>query len=217
MAAGRKERKGRGARSDYESEGGKGDGTVHLAEPMHSTPGTSQGIVPGTRLLEAPVTTHTLSCPLTALALLTMACAPAADTPDTTPSTPNEASARITTTAMAMPLEGVAIQLDVPAAVPGGPVLVRFRLAGYGIAPAGVAMAQTGHFHVLIDVEPPAVGVAVPADSQHVHLGGGQIEVALDLAPGTHVLRALLADAEHRVISEELVSTPVTVRVGRRE
>ncbi len=163
------------------------------------------------------MTTHLLSRPLAALALFTMGCAPAGNAPDTTPETPNEASAGITTTAMAMPLEGVAIQLDVPAEVPEGPVLVRFRLAGYGIAPAGVALARTGHFHVLIDVEPPPVGVAVPADSQHVHLGGGQIEVALNLAPGTHVLRALLADAEHRVISEELVSEPVSIRVGKRE
>ncbi len=163
------------------------------------------------------MTTRLLTRPLTALALLAMACAPAADAPDATQGTPNEASAGITTTATATPLEGVAIQLDVPAEVPEGPVLVRFRLAGYGIAPAGVAMAKTGHFHVLIDIEPPAVGTAVPADSQHVHLGGGQIEVALNLAPGTHVLRALLADAEHRVISEELVSAPVTVRVGKRE
>ncbi len=163
------------------------------------------------------MTTRTLLPPLTALALLAVACAPAADTSDTTQGTPSEVSAGIPTTAMAMPLEGVAIQLDVPAEVPTGPVLVRFRLAGYGIAPAGVAMAQTGHFHVLIDVEPPAVGTAVPADSQHIHLGGGQIETVLGLSPGTHVLRALLADAEHRVISEELVSAPVTVRVGKRE
>ena len=163
------------------------------------------------------MTTHMLFRPLAALALLALACAPAGDAPDTTPGTPNEASAAISTTATATPLEGVAIRIDVPTAVPEGPVLVRFRLAGYGIAPAGVAMARTGHFHVLIDAEPPPVGVVVPADSQHVHLGGGQIEVALDLAPGTHVLRALLADAEHRVISEELVSAPVTVRVGNRE
>lgn len=163
------------------------------------------------------MTTRMIFRTLTALAFLTMACAPAGDAPDTTPGTPNEASEGITTTAMAMPLEGVAIQLDVPAEVPEGPVLVRFRLAGYGVAPAGVVMAQTGHFHVLIDIEPPAVGTAVPADSQHVHLGGGQIETVLDLAPGTHVLRALLADAEHRVISEELVSAPVTVRKGDGE
>lgn len=163
------------------------------------------------------MTTRMLLRPLAALALLAMACAPAADAPGSTPGTPNESSAGISTTARATPLDGVAIRLDVPAEVPQGPVLVRFRLAGYGIAPAGVALAQTGHFHVLIDVEPPAVGVAVPADSQHIHLGGGQIEVALDLAPGTHVLRALLADAEHRVISEELVSPPVTVRVGGGE
>lgn len=46
------------------------------------------------------------------------------------------------------------------------PVTVQFGLKGMGIAPAGVAMAGTGHHHLLIDVEVPALDQ--PAD--HLHL-----------------------------------------------
>jgi hypothetical protein len=47
----------------------------------------------------------------------------------------------------------------VPATFP-----VVFGLRNYGVAPAGVNLANTGHFHILINVEAPAVGVVIPAD-----------------------------------------------------
>ena len=93
---------------------------------------------------------------------------------------------------------------------------VAFGLRNYGVAPAGVNLANTGHFHVLINVEPPAPGVVIPADSLHRHFGGGQIETALTLKPGTYTLRLVLADHEHKVIGPQLVSAPITVRVRKR-
>jgi hypothetical protein len=93
--------------------------------------------------------------------------------------------------------------------------VVEFGLRNYGVAPAGVSLAGTGHFHVLINVEPPAPGVIIPADSLHRHFGGGQIETTLTLAPGTYTLRAVLADHEHKVISRELISRPVRITVRR--
>jgi hypothetical protein len=92
---------------------------------------------------------------------------------------------------------------------------VEFGLRHYGVAPAGVDLKGTGHFHILINVEPPAPGVVIPADSLHRHFGGGQIETTLTLAPGTYTLRAVLADHEHKVISRELISRPVRVTVRR--
>jgi hypothetical protein len=92
---------------------------------------------------------------------------------------------------------------------------VEFGLRNYGVAPAGVDLKGTGHFHILINVEPPATGVVIPADSLHRHFGGGQIETTLTLAPGTYTLRAVLADHEHKVIGPELVSRPVRVTVRR--
>ncbi|MCC7054719.1 MAG: DUF4399 domain-containing protein [Gemmatimonadaceae bacterium] len=93
------------------------------------------------------------------------------------------------------------------------PVTVRFRLANYGVAPAGTNMERTGHFHILIDREAGAPGTVIPADSLHVHYGKGQIEVSVPMTPGRHVLRAVLGDYQHKVIGPELVSAPVTVTV----
>src|SRR5262245_23655743 len=62
------------------------------------------------------------------------------------------------------------------------PVVVRFGLKGKGVAPAGVAQANTGHHHILIDVtDLPPMNVAVPSDERHVHFGGGQTETSLKL------------------------------------
>lgn len=92
-----------------------------------------------------------------------------------------------------------------------------FGLRNYGVAPAGVNLANTGHFHVLINVEPPAPGTVIPAGSLHRHFGGGQIETMLSLKPGRYTLRLVLADHEHKVIGPQLVSAPITVTVSRRQ
>jgi hypothetical protein len=96
----------------------------------------------------------------------------------------------------------------VPATFP-----VVFGLRNYGVAPAGINFTRTGHFHVLINVQPPAAGVLLPTDSLHRHFGGGQIETSLTLAPGTYTLRLVLADFEHKVIGPELISAPIRVTV----
>lgn len=90
---------------------------------------------------------------------------------------------------------------------------VAFGLRNYGVAPAGIKFDNTGHFHVLIDREPPAPGVIIPTDSLHRHFGTGTIETSLTLAPGTYTLRLVLGDFEHKVIRRELVSAPVRITV----
>jgi hypothetical protein len=90
---------------------------------------------------------------------------------------------------------------------------VVFGLRNYGVAPAGLQYPRTGHFHILINVEPPAPGVVIPADSLHRHYGAGQIETMLTLAPGTYTLRLVLADYEHKAIGPELTSRPVRITV----
>lgn len=89
-----------------------------------------------------------------------------------------------------------------------------FGLRNYGVAPATVNLANTGHFHVLINVEAPAPGQLIPADSLHRHFGAGQIETTLTLAPGTYTLRLVLGDFEHKVISPALVSRPIRITVA---
>lgn len=78
------------------------------------------------------------------------------------------------------------------------PLTVKFGLQGIGVAPAGVDMANTGHHHLLIDVdELPPNNLPLPATEQVVHFGGGQTEATVELAPGTHTLQLVLGDHLH--------------------
>lgn len=93
------------------------------------------------------------------------------------------------------------------------PVTVRFGLRGMGVAPAGVAMADTGHHHLLIDSDLPPFNLPIPADDKHVHFGKGQTEATVTLAPGSHRLQLLLADHLHMPHDPPVVSKPVTIVV----
>lgn len=102
------------------------------------------------------------------------------------------------------PVDGATVPTSFP---------VVFGLRNYGVAPAGTQYANTGHFHILINVEPPAPGVVITADSLHRHYGAGQIETTLTLRPGTYTLRLILADHEHKVIGPALNSRPIRITV----
>lgn len=95
------------------------------------------------------------------------------------------------------------------------PFTVVFGLKGMGIAPAGVDHPKTGHHHIFINTEltEDMIGYPIPADSQHIHFGGGQSEVSLALAPGTYTLRLVLGDQNHIPHKPPVVSKAVTVTV----
>ena len=96
----------------------------------------------------------------------------------------------------------------------GNPVTVRFGLRGMGVAPAGVERPDTGHHHLLIDVDTlPAAGMPIPTDDKHRHFGGGQTETTLELAPGRHTLQLLLADHAHTPHNPPVVSERITITV----
>jgi len=94
-----------------------------------------------------------------------------------------------------------------------GAFWVRMGLAGGGIAPAGVARANTGHHHLLIDVDLPPLDQPIPNDHNHLHFGLGQTEARLALPPGRHPLQLLLGDAEHVPHRPPLYSKRITVTV----
>ncbi len=93
------------------------------------------------------------------------------------------------------------------------PVRVRFGLKGMGIAPAGIAMENTGHHHLLIDTALPPLNRPLPADAQHVHFGKGQTEAEITLAPGEHRLQLLLGDHLHMPHDPPVVSRRITISV----
>ena len=93
------------------------------------------------------------------------------------------------------------------------PVTVRFGLKGMGIAPAGIALADTGHHHLLINASAPPFDRPIPADERHVHFGKGQTEAAVTLAPGRHRLQLLLGDHLHLPHEPPVLSAPITITV----
>lgn len=94
------------------------------------------------------------------------------------------------------------------------PVTVRFGLSGMGVAPAGTVKENTGHHHLLVDVESlPAMDLPLPNDANHRHFGGGQTEITLELAPGKHTLQLLLGDANHIPHDPPVLSDKISIEV----
>lgn len=95
------------------------------------------------------------------------------------------------------------------------PFVVRFGLRGMGVAPAGVQAPNTGHHHLLIDVDtPPPEGLPLPATDQIRHFGMGQTEAELSLPPGRHTLQLVLGDALHIPHQPPVRSEKITITVG---
>jgi hypothetical protein len=91
---------------------------------------------------------------------------------------------------------------------------VKFAIKGMGIAPAGSQIANTGHHHLLIDVdELPAMNLPLPATDNIRHFGKGQTEVELSLPEGQHTLQLLLADYAHTPHSPPVMSKEITITV----
>lgn len=93
---------------------------------------------------------------------------------------------------------------------------VVFGLTDFGIAPAGVEVANTGHHHLLIDTELADYSQPIPADAQHRHFGKGQTEVELELLPGPHTLQLVLGDYLHRPHNPPVQSQRITINVSEQ-
>lgn len=99
-------------------------------------------------------------------------------------------------------------------AVIEGPVKVVFGLENMGVAPAGVDRDNTGHHHLLIDVEEmPDMSQPLPASEHVKHFGGGQTETTLDLEPGTHTLQLLVGNYVHVPHQQPVISKKITIEV----
>jgi hypothetical protein len=92
-------------------------------------------------------------------------------------------------------------------------IKVWFGTRNFGIAPAGVEKANTGHHHLLIDADLPPLDEPIPNDKNHLHFGNGQTETFIDLAPGTHTLQLLMGDANHVPHDPPVMSKKITIHV----
>ena len=94
------------------------------------------------------------------------------------------------------------------------PIKIIFGLSGMGVAPAGIEMANTGHHHLLIDLDVlPDKNLPIPSDEKHRHFGAGQTETSINLTPGTHTLQLMLGDHYHMQHEKTVVSKKITISV----
>ena len=93
---------------------------------------------------------------------------------------------------------------------------VRFGLKGMGIAPVAIDKENTGHHHLLIDVDKlPNLDLPLVATDNIRHFGGGQTEVQLELPPGKHTLQLVLGDWIHLAHDPPVLSKKITITVGK--
>jgi len=91
------------------------------------------------------------------------------------------------------------------------PVTVEFGLSGMSVVAAGVNEAHSGHHHLLVDTDPPNMGLPIPADANHIHFGDASTSTELTLEPGEHTLRLLLGDHLHIPHDPPVMSDPITI------
>ena len=93
------------------------------------------------------------------------------------------------------------------------PFLVQFGLSGKGIAPAGIDVQNTGHHHLLINVDAIDYYSPIPSSSQHLHFGLGQTETELNLPAGKYQLQLILGDKYHVPHQPPVISNKIQVIV----
>ena len=90
----------------------------------------------------------------------------------------------------------------------------RFGLRNMGVTHAGDNFQNSGHHHLLIDVNGPLdPNEPIPQDKSHLHFGAGQTEARIELPPGKHTLQLVLGDAAHYPFNPPLVSDKITIRI----
>jgi hypothetical protein len=95
------------------------------------------------------------------------------------------------------------------------PVKVEMGVDGMKVDTAGPVVANSGHFHILIDAAGDSIptGQIIVKDSTHLHYGKAQTSAELKLAPGTHTLSLEFADGLHRSYGSQMAATvSVTVK-----
>ena len=93
-----------------------------------------------------------------------------------------------------------------------GPVKIVFGLSGMGVAPAGIDFPNTGHHHLLVDLENlPDLSKPIPANKNHIHFGKGQTEAILELPKGKRTLQLLMGNYLHIPHKEPVISEKITI------
>lgn len=77
-------------------------------------------------------------------------------------------------------------------------VEVCLETSGYTVEPAKNGVNEgKGHHHLIVDVDLPPAGQAIPKDSNHIHMGDGSTCKTIELSDGMHRIQALFAKGNH--------------------
>lgn len=95
------------------------------------------------------------------------------------------------------------------ATVEGPDVLVTLDVSGLEIVPAGEDRPRSGHHHLLVNIDLPALDQPIPnVAGESIHMGAAQTEYELtDLSPGEYRVIALVGDFAHVPLSPLVVDT----------
>lgn len=87
------------------------------------------------------------------------------------------------------------------------PFMVKFGAENLSVEPAGEIKTNSGHHHILINLESTPAGEVIPSDEVHKHFGKGQTETELTLPPGKYTLTMQFANGAHQSYGKELSDT----------
>ena len=94
------------------------------------------------------------------------------------------------------------------------PVTIIFGINNMQITPAGTDLENSGHHHILLDLEQlPDMTQPLPANENIIHFGKGQTETTLELSPGSHSLQLLLGNYLHIPHDQAVISKKINITV----
>jgi hypothetical protein len=94
------------------------------------------------------------------------------------------------------------------------PVRIIFGLKNMGIAPAGIIKKNTGHHHLLININNlPDLKLPLPSNENLIHFGLGQTEAEVKLKKGSNTLQLILGNHMHIPHLPPLISKKIIIYV----
>ena len=83
-----------------------------------------------------------------------------------------------------------------------------------GVAPAGTIKSNTGHHHLLVNLDKlPDLKLPLPSNENLIHFGLGQTETELELKEGINTLQLILGDYMHKPHQPPLISKKIKIIV----
>ena len=91
------------------------------------------------------------------------------------------------------------------------PIKLNFIVKNMLVRPAGTKEKNSGHHHLLINLEKiPDLKKSLPMTKHIIHFGKGQTSTSLVLDPGKHTIQLLFADYKHTPHEKPLITDKIT-------